>query len=46
MHYAARSGIRLIAEGVEEAAEAETLRDLGVDMAQGYLFGRPSANPA
>jgi EAL domain-containing protein (putative c-di-GMP-specific phosphodiesterase class I) len=27
---------------VEDAATAEVLRDLGVDLAQGYHFGRPA----
>ena len=31
-----------IAEGVETEAEYRTLRDLGIDLFQGYLFGRPS----
>jgi diguanylate cyclase (GGDEF)-like protein/PAS domain S-box-containing protein len=30
-----------IAEGVEDEPTAKVLRDLGVDLAQGYLFGRP-----
>jgi diguanylate cyclase (GGDEF)-like protein/PAS domain S-box-containing protein len=34
-------GQRTIAEGVEDEPTAEVLRDLGVDLAQGYLFGRP-----
>lgn len=32
----------VIAEGVETAAEAETLLHLGIVFAQGYLFGRPA----
>jgi EAL domain-containing protein (putative c-di-GMP-specific phosphodiesterase class I) len=40
-YYALRTGCRLIAEGVETEDEANTLRALGVDFAQGYLFGRP-----
>lgn len=38
-------GAVLVAEGVEVEAEAETLRDLGVDYGQGYLFGRPEPLP-
>ena len=46
VHFAERSGIALVAEGVERREEAATLVALGVTMAQGYLFGRPmfSAN--
>jgi EAL domain-containing protein (putative c-di-GMP-specific phosphodiesterase class I)/CheY-like chemotaxis protein len=40
-YYALRSGCRLIAEGVETEDEASSLRALGVDFGQGYLFGRP-----
>ena len=40
-YYALRTGCRLVAEGVETVEEADTLRALGVDLAQGYLFGRP-----
>jgi len=31
----------IIAEGVERADEVAVLRDLGVPLAQGYLFGKP-----
>jgi EAL domain-containing protein (putative c-di-GMP-specific phosphodiesterase class I) len=34
-------GIRVIAEGVEEAREALVLRHLGITLMQGYLFARP-----
>ncbi|MER7544568.1 putative bifunctional diguanylate cyclase/phosphodiesterase [Actinomadura sp.] len=34
-------GLRSIAEGVEDPATAETLRDMGCDAAQGWHFGRP-----
>jgi EAL domain-containing protein (putative c-di-GMP-specific phosphodiesterase class I)/DNA-binding response OmpR family regulator len=43
VYYAIRSGFQLIAEGVEQETEASILQALGVDMAQGYLFGRPAA---
>jgi EAL domain-containing protein (putative c-di-GMP-specific phosphodiesterase class I)/DNA-binding response OmpR family regulator len=39
--FATRTGSVLIAEGVETEAELETLRDLRVDLGQGYLLGRP-----
>ncbi|MFB4310799.1 putative bifunctional diguanylate cyclase/phosphodiesterase [Actinomadura sp. GTD37] len=34
-------GLRSVAEGVEDSATAETLRDMGCDAAQGWHFGRP-----
>ena len=40
-HFSRTAGCRLIAEGVETEEEAATLRDLGVEFGQGYLFGRP-----
>ncbi|WP_346619778.1 EAL domain-containing protein [Blastococcus montanus] len=39
--FAGETGARLIAEGVEEAAERDTLVARGVRYGQGYLFGRP-----
>ena len=36
-------GMRTVAEGVETADLIEPLRELGVDCAQGYFFGRPAA---
>jgi EAL domain-containing protein (putative c-di-GMP-specific phosphodiesterase class I) len=36
-------GISVIGEGVETARERQTLVDLGCDLLQGYLFGRPAA---
>ncbi len=41
VHFALKSGCHLIAEGVETEDEASVLRRLGVEFAQGYLFGRP-----
>jgi EAL domain-containing protein (putative c-di-GMP-specific phosphodiesterase class I) len=34
-------GIVLVAEGIETAGEYRALRELGVDLLQGYLFARP-----
>lgn len=34
-------GMRVVAEGVEEAAQFDFLRDIGCDIAQGYLLGKP-----
>lgn len=40
--FAQATGCRIIAEGVETAAELATLRQLGIEKAQGYFLGRPS----
>lgn len=34
-------GMKIIAEGVETAEEAQTLREMDCDLAQGYYFARP-----
>ncbi len=36
-------GISVVAEGVEEPEQARALRDLGVDLLQGFLFSRPAS---
>ena len=35
-------GIRVVGEGIETAAECETLLELGCELLQGYLIARPS----
>lgn len=35
-------GIRVVAEGVERIDECRALRDLGVELMQGYLFAHPA----
>jgi len=35
-------GIRTLAEGVENADEARACRRIGIDLLQGYHFGRPA----
>ena len=37
--FAAEIGVRVVAEGVERAAERDALLNLGVTLGQGYLFG-------
>jgi EAL domain-containing protein (putative c-di-GMP-specific phosphodiesterase class I) len=39
--FAGEFGAAIVAEGVETAAELETLRGLGVSLAQGFHLGRP-----
>jgi EAL domain-containing protein (putative c-di-GMP-specific phosphodiesterase class I) len=34
-------GVKVVAEGIETVDEAARLRDLGVDLGQGWYFGRP-----
>jgi sensor c-di-GMP phosphodiesterase-like protein len=39
-------GLTAVAEGVETAEQAAELHRLGYQLAQGYHFGRPVAEPA
>lgn len=41
VHFATETGAKIIAEGVETAAEARTLTDLGMKSGQGWFFSRP-----
>ena len=34
-------GVTVVAEGVEDDVTLARLRDMGCDVAQGFLFGRP-----
>ncbi len=43
--FAAATGSKVVAEGVETENELATLRQLGVHTVQGYLTGRPAALP-
>lgn len=43
VHFAQAIDVMLIAEGVETAAERDTLIRLGIVVGQGFLFGRPAA---
>lgn len=38
-------GCRVIAEGVETTAELAAVRDVGIDLCQGYLLGKPKPPP-
>jgi EAL domain-containing protein (putative c-di-GMP-specific phosphodiesterase class I) len=40
-----RIGARVLAEGIERRADLAMLTGLGVDLGQGFLLGRPAAEP-
>jgi diguanylate cyclase (GGDEF)-like protein len=39
-------GLKVVAEGIEDAATLDRVRDLGCDTAQGYHLGRPMSSAA
>ncbi|MDA8362891.1 MAG: bifunctional diguanylate cyclase/phosphodiesterase [Gammaproteobacteria bacterium] len=39
-------GLTTIAEGIEDAATAQRIREAGIDWGQGYYFGHPALSPA
>jgi EAL domain-containing protein (putative c-di-GMP-specific phosphodiesterase class I)/DNA-binding NarL/FixJ family response regulator len=41
VYFASETGCELIAEGIETDAEVGALRDLGIQLGQGYLLGLP-----
>ena len=41
-----RIGAHLLAEGIERRADLAALTSLGVELGQGYLLGKPAADPA
>jgi EAL domain-containing protein (putative c-di-GMP-specific phosphodiesterase class I) len=43
--FARRIDARLVAEGIENRADLRTLTELGVELGQGYLLGRPAPQP-
>ena len=45
VNFAGSVGAVLLAEGVEQQAELDTLARIGVDLAQGYLLGKPGGLP-
>jgi EAL domain-containing protein (putative c-di-GMP-specific phosphodiesterase class I) len=42
IHFAAKSGCEILAEGIETEAERAMVTALGVTLGQGYLLGRPA----
>ncbi|KAA0091687.1 EAL domain-containing protein [Trinickia soli] len=45
-HFAQASGARLVAEGIENAADLIVVRDMGIALGQGFLIGRPDPRAA
>jgi diguanylate cyclase (GGDEF)-like protein len=45
VEFARSNGAAIIAEGIETEAELASLRELGVELGQGYLLGRPADLP-
>ncbi|BCY13051.1 bifunctional diguanylate cyclase/phosphodiesterase [Actinoplanes sp. L3-i22] len=46
IHVSKGLGLRAVAEGVETEEQANYLRELGYEYAQGYLFGKPVPEPS
>jgi EAL domain-containing protein (putative c-di-GMP-specific phosphodiesterase class I) len=40
-YFARETGCELIAEGIETEEELQAIRELGIQLGQGYLLGRP-----
>lgn len=45
VYFAKQLGARIIAEGIESQEDLDTMLQLGVGLGQGYLWGRPTAQP-
>lgn len=46
MRFAETFGTTVVAEGIETAEEMRVVRDLGIELGQGYFLGRPANDPA
>lgn len=44
VYFADQVGSQIIAEGIESEEDLDTMRQLGVGLGQGYLWGRPTAS--
>ena len=40
--FAREESIRVVAEGIETAQERDVVKELGVDLLQGYFFAKPA----
>ena len=40
-----RLGLEVVAEGIERPDQIDSLHDLGFELGQGFLFGRPMPQP-
>ncbi len=45
VNLASEIGAKVVAEGVERDEDAQTAVQLGIDLMQGYLFGKPAEEP-
>ncbi|WP_197073644.1 EAL domain-containing protein [Paenibacillus sp. FSL H7-0357] len=45
MNRAGSFGAKVLAEGIERREEFLFCRDIGIDLGQGYLFGKPDDKP-
>jgi EAL domain-containing protein (putative c-di-GMP-specific phosphodiesterase class I) len=45
VEFAHEQGCRVVAEGIERVDEFEAMRELGVDLGQGFYFGQPTEKP-
>lgn len=45
VEHARRLGVTSLVEGIEKPAQADAARALGIELAQGWLYGKPSEQP-
>jgi EAL domain-containing protein (putative c-di-GMP-specific phosphodiesterase class I) len=46
VYFATETGCELIAEGIETDEELAVIRELGIQLGQGYLLGPPAPSPS
>ena len=42
MYFGRETGCQLIAEGIETREELQAVRELGIQLGQGFLLGKPT----